>query len=45
MINTSSFSIMDTLRRIEIYPCVIYWIQKACLLYFLFDEYNYAILK
>ena len=39
------FSVIDALRRIELLPYIVYWIQKVCLLYFRFDEYNSATLK
>ena len=39
------FFVIDSLWWIKFFPHVIYWIQNLCLLYYLFDEYNYAILK
>ena len=39
------FSVIDSLRRIELFPCVIYWMQKLCPLFFWFNKYNYARLK
>ena len=39
------FFIINSLWWIKLFPYVIYWIQKLCLIYIIFDEYNYAILK
>ena len=40
-----SFFVIDSLWWIKLFPYVIFWIQKLSLLYNLFDEYNYIMLK
>ena len=39
------FFVIDSLWWIKLFLYVIYWIQNLCLLYNLFDEYNYTLLK
>ena len=39
------FFVINSLWWIKLFPYVICWIQKLCLLYNFFDEYNYIKLK
>ena len=39
------FLVINSLWRIKLFPYVICWIQKLCLLYYFFYEYNYIKLK
>ena len=39
------FFVINDLWWIKLFPYVICWIQKLCLLYNFFDEYNYVKLK
>ena len=39
------FFVSDSRWWIKLFPYVVCWIQKLCLLYNIFDEYNYIILN
>ena len=39
------FFVINSLWWIKLFPYIICWIQKLCLLYNFFDEYNYIKLK